>query len=459
MTGADIAANPLAARVRAQLAELYRLAWPTMIARAGILTMALVDVAMVGRYDTAELAYASLGTSLFVPLLVTGVGLMIGVIAVTAQTFGAGREADCGIVWLRALPFAGVVGAASALVCVFGETWLTLFGQTPELAREGGRVAVALAPGLFAYTFFVASTFFLEGIRRPGPGMVAMLAANLLNIALNWVFIYGNLGAPAMGAVGSAVTTSVVRAFLAIALVVYILRMTDRARFGIGGVPRLGDFSGWWRDSARQRRIGYAGGASIGLETSAHSALIQFAGLLGVVPLAAYTIAANVEAVLFMAALGIGGATAVLVGNAWGRGDVSGARLAGWVGVAATLATMALFGALVALLRHPIAQGYTPDPVLAAAAAPLLILVGVAIIADGASMTAAQAVRGLGDTWNATLRYGIAFWGVMVPLGWWLGVSMGYGTAGLLCAVGIGCLTALLLQSLRFSSLLRRGVS
>ena len=457
MTAADVSASALSTRVRAHLGELFRLAWPTMIARAGILTMALVDVAMVGRYDTAELAYASLGTSLFVPLLVTGVGLMIGVIAVTSQLFGAGRDAECGAIWVRALPFAGVVGLISAAICLFGEALLLLFGQTPELAHEGGRVATALAPGLVGYTFFVASTFFLEGIKRPGPGMIAMLIANVLNIALNWVFIYGNLGFPAMGAVGSAVTTSMVRIFLGAALMIYILRMSDRERFGISRLPALHDFAGWWRDSKRQRRIGYAGGVSIGLETSAHSALVQFAGLVGVLPIAAFSIAANVEAVLFMASLGIGGATAVLVGNAWGRGDVSAARLAGWTGLAATATVMAVCGVLIAVCREGIAQGYTPDPELVALTAPLLILVGIVIVADGTSMTAAQAVRGLGDTWNATIRYGIAFWGVMVPLGWMLGVQFGYGVEGLLIAVGVGCLTSLALQAQRFAALLRRG--
>lgn len=456
MTAAEAPASALSTRVRAHLVELFHLAWPTVIARAGILTMGLVDVVMVGRYDTRELAYASLGTSLFVPLLVTGVGLMIGVVAMTAQSSGAGRDAECGIIWYRALPWAALVGAVSAIVCLFGEALLSLFGQTPEMARGGGEVALMLAPGLFAYTFFVASTFFLEGLKRPGPGMIAMLTANLLNIALNWVFIYGNLGAPAMGAVGSALTTSAVRIFLAVALVAYILRMKDRQRFGIAGLPGRSDLAGWWSASRRQRRIGYAGGVSVGFETSAHAALVQIAGLLGVLPVAAYSIAYNVEAVLFMAALGIGAATAVLVGTAWGRGDVSGARLAGWVGLGTTATCMALAGLAIVVFRVPIVSGYTPDSELVALAAPLLVFVAVIIVLDGSQMTVAQAVRGLGDTWNATWRYGIAFWGVMVPLAWMLGIGLGYGVRGLLVAVGIGCLTSLGLQACRLTGLLQR---
>ena len=457
MTAADAPVPALTSRVRRQLLDLVRLAGPTVISRAGILTMVLVDVVMVGRFSTDELAYASLGASIFIPLLVCGVGLMLGVVATTAQIFGAGRDSACGEIWYRALPFALMVGSVGLVICLFGEPLLRVFGQTDELAREGGKVALVLAPGLLGYMFFVVSTFFLEGIRRPGPGMLAMLLANILNIALNWVFIFGNLGMPAMGAVGSGIVTSVVRVFLGLVMVIYILRMSDGARFGIAGWPGRDALSGWWRKSARARSIGYAGGAGIGAETTAHSILIQFAGLIGILPVAAYSIAANVEAVMFMVALGIGSATAVLVGNAWGRGDVSEARLAGWVGFGTTVIAMSLCGLLIAIFRVRIAEFYSGDAALVEETVPLLLLVGIVIIADGAQLTVAQSVRGLGDTWAAAGRYALAFLGVMVPLGWIFAIGLGLGAKGLLYAMMIGSLVSLVLQGTRFEQLLRRG--
>ncbi len=457
MTAADLSAPALSIRVRRQVAELLRLAGPTVVSRAGILTMVLADVVMVGRFSTEELAYASIGASIFIPLLVFGVGLMIGVVATTAQTFGAGDEGACAAIWYRALPFALMVGCLGAAVCLFGESLLRLFGQAELLAREGGKVAMVLAPGLIGYMFFVVSTFFLEGIRRPGPGMIAMLIANLLNIALNWIFIFGNLGVPAMGAVGSGIVTSVVRVFLGFAMVVYVLRMKDRARFGFGGIPARDVWAGWWPKSARARKIGYAGGAGIGAETMAHSVLIQFAGLLGVLPVAAYSIAANVEAVMFMVALGIGSATAVLVGNAWGKGDIADARLAGWVGLGTTVAAMSLCGMLIALFREPIAGFYSADTALIAQTIPLLWLVSFVIAVDGAQLTLAQSVRALGDTWAAARRYAFAFLGVMVPLGWIFAFEFEWGARGLLYAMMIGGLVSLALQGARFAQLLRSG--
>jgi len=445
------------ARVRRQLRDLALLAVPTIVSRAGILTMAVADVIMVGWYSTEELAYMSIGLSIFVPLLVIGIGLMIGVIAITAQTFGAGRESECAGIWYRALPFAGFVGLISAIICSFGEPLLLMFGQTETLAREGGEVARVLAPGLIGYAFYSVSTFFLEGLKRPGPSMIAMLFANVVNIILNWVFIFGNLGAPELGAVGSALTTTVVRASLGLFLVMYILRMKDGERFGLVGCPGRAELSGWWKGSAKARKIGYAGGIGIGSETTAHSILVQFAGLLGVLPVAAYSIAVNIEAVMFMVALGIGSATAVLVGNAWGRGDMSDVRMAAGVGLAMTMIAMGFCAALIAIFREPLASLYSSDAALVEQTVPLLGLVGLVIIADGAQLVVAQSVRALGDTWSAAGRYAAAFLGVMVPLGWMFAIGMEWGARGLLYAMLIGCLVSMTLQGSRFLTLVRRG--
>jgi len=261
-----------------------------------------------------------------------------------------------------------------------------------------------------------------------------------------------------MGAVGSALTTTLVRVFLGIAIVLYILRMKDGPRFGVTGWPNGAALVGWWPNSAKVRSLGYAGGAGNGAETTAHSILTQFAGLLGVLPVAAYSIAANVEAVMFMVALGIGSATAVLVGNAWGRGDVAGARLAAGVGVCTTALVMSISGVLIAVFRQPLAELYSNDAPLVKYTAPLLPLVGLAIVVDGVQLNLAQSVRSLGDTWAAAARYAGAFLGVMVPLGWILAFGFDMGVYGLLYALIVGGLVSVILQGTRLMTLLRRGV-
>lgn len=438
-----------------RLRVLLGLAWPVMLARAGILSMALVDIVMVGRHSTTELAYAALGMALFVPVLVTTVGALLGAMIVTAEHFGAGRLSECGAVWRRSMAWALALGLGCMGILLFAETLLTLIGHEPGLARGGGAVAHAVAIALPAQLLFACCAFHLEATRRPLPGLIAMILANLLNIALNWVFIYGNLGAPELGAVGSAWTTTATRVFLFLALAGYLLTRMDRAVYGVHlRYDRLwGD--GGWGAGRRMRKIGYASAASYGIETFAFMAVLQFAGWGGATALAAYSIAHNLEATYFMAALGLGSAAAVMVGNAVGAKDPKSAAAAGRLGVWAVFAAMGALMLLTWAFAEEIAAVYTPDPAVQTLVYPLLLLAGAVAVMDGAQLVASSCVRALGDIWPTAIRHGIAFLVVMLPLAYLFGVALGYGGAGLMSAVLIGVTLSFALHWRRFLAMTR----
>lgn len=454
--GDEAREQPFGVRLWAQLHALAKLSGPVMLSRAGILTMAIVDIAMVGRYSTTELGYASLGTALFVPIMVTGIGLQIGLVAIVAREFGAGRLAETGRAWRRSLPWAAMVGALGFALCWFGETWLLLFGHDPELAAGAGAVARAIALGVPMQILYVVCGFYLEGTQRPLPSLVTMAAANVLNAALNYVLIWGHLGLPELGAVGSAIATSAVRVFMFGALFVYIVTRPDAHAYGIR--PRMRGLwgPGGWAAGAEMRRLSFAAGAATLCEAAAFGAVSQFAGFLGVEALAAYSIAHNVNATVFMAALGLAVGTGVLVGAAWGRGEMGEARFAGWTGVAAVIGVMAAIGAALALFPGAAAAIYTNDGALIEATAPLIALVGLIVIADGAQVVAGQAVRALGDAWTATALFFLAFIGVMTPLAYLLGIEFGYGATGLLAATFVGCAVSAILQAARFAHVARK---
>lgn len=439
------------ARLRSHVADLLRLAVPVVVARAGVMVMALVDTIMVGRYAADELAYLGIGLAPIMPLLLATLGLVMGTLVVSAAAFGRDRPAECGAAWRRSLPYAVALGGGVAVICAFGETLLTLLGQSPELARGGGRVVQVLGLGIAPQLLFVTTTFFLEGIRRPLPGMVAMLAANLVNFALNWVLVYGHLGVPPLGALGSAWATTGVRTALGLGLVAYVWMMADHARFGVRHAP-----TGGWRSWAHQRRIGYASGVSIGVEALSFSAMNVFAGWLGPYPLAAFAIAMNVLAMLYMAAIGIGSATAVRVGMAHGRGDAAGVAWAGWTGLGVGTVAMALFAAVIAAIPGGIVALYTTDPELISVATPVVVLVAWALIADGGQGVMANALRGRGETWVATGLYVVSYLVVMIPLAWLLAFPLARGVTSLFEAIFIASVLSLALQAARFYWLSRR---
>lgn len=429
--------------------DLVGHAAPVIVARSGVMVLALVDAVMVGRFAAAELAALGLAQAPVMTLLLIGIGLTMGTLVMTASAFGTGRDAVCGAVWLRAVRFSAIAGAVGTLICLFSETILSGLGQTPEMAASAGAVARVLGLGLAPQLVFITTQFFLEGLKRPWPGTLMMIAANILNAALNWVLVYGNLGAPALGALGSAWATTIVRCFLAIGILLAVATMRDRHRFLVPGTPLPP------ADAMLQRRIGQASAVSIGVEGTAFNTLSIFAGWLGPLPLAAYTIALNLVAFVFMVAIGFGASTAVLVGHGRGRGDPGEAAVAGWLGLGLAVVTTTVIAGLIALLPETIAALYTDDPALRAAASAVIALAALVVVADGGQGVMAAALRGYGDTWIASGLHAFSFFAIMVPLAYLL--AQRNGAIGLVQAIIVGCLVAWAVLALRFRHLTRNG--
>ena len=277
----------------------------------------------------------------------------------------------------------------------------------------GGAVARMSAAGAFFQIVFTAASFYLEGTGRMKPGLVAMVAANVVNVALNWLLIGGNLGAPELGAPGAALASTLARFVMAAGLVVWLLALPEFAPWRARAFSLWGP--GGWAAGAEMRRIGLAGGASYFFETFAFAALAQAAGLLGATPLAAYTVLHNVEAMVFMIALGISVATAVRVGQAAGAGDVGEARFAALAGLAASMVIIALLGLLLFAFAPAVVAVYSSDPGLIARAAPLFAILAVSMVFDAGQVVLGQSTRALGDAWGTTAVFFVAFWGVMLP--------------------------------------------
>jgi MATE family multidrug resistance protein len=425
---------------------LFALAWPVMLSRAGTLIISLTAVVVVGRYDTLALGQLALGTGVFLPMAVAGIGMMTGLLSVVSRGAGAG-EANLPDHGLRGLWWAGLIGAIGALPVFAGEAILTMIGQTPDLAVGGGAVARWLAPGVFLHMIFVGASVYLEGTGRTKPGLVAMAVATAVNLALCLVLVEGRFGAPEMGAPGAALAATIARGVMALGLVVWLLRLPE-FQGRLTGLMRLWG-PGGWRAGAEMRRIGLAGGAAFFFETIAFASLGQAAGILGPTALAAYTILHNVEATVFMVALGLSVATGVRVGQAAGRRDGVAAREIAVAGLSLAM-TLALGLGLVLLAFAPQAAGlFTHDAGLIARAAPLFAILSVTMIFDSGQVVLGQTARTLGDAWATTAAYMAAFWLVMIPSALVLAFPAGMAEAGLFVGTGLGCAAAVTLLALR----------
>ena len=442
-----------AALWRADLRRFLCLSGPMILSRLGIQAMGVTDAIVVGRASSRQLAFHALGWAPTIVVLTASVGLLAGVQVMAARRLGEGRPELAGAVLRDGLVYAGVVGVAATLLLVaFGPAFLGALGLEPELARGAGAAlrvfALSLTPNLLA----TACSFWLEGLGRPVPGLIAWWLANLANLILNLLLVPGSFGLPALGAIGAGWATLGARLLLLAWLAAAILRQRDARALGV--FRRARSEPAFARE---QRRIGYGAGLSYFAEAGAFSGMNVVAGWLGPLPVAAWAVVLNVSALIFMLPLGFAGATAVLVGRAQGANDRAGVLRAAALGFAVSAACALVIALAVWPSGAAIARLYASDPALVAAAGGALTLGALFFVPDALQAVAAQALRARGDVVTPTVMHVGCYALVMLPLGWALAHPAGMGLKGCMWAVIIASLLAATLLLSRFAALTARG--
>ncbi|RED46216.1 MATE family efflux transporter [Aestuariispira insulae] len=439
-------------RVARHVAELMRLAMPVIVSRAGLLLLAAADMVMLGRLGAQDVAVYTLGTSPFVVLLVIGIGLMFGTMVSTSHAHGEGKLAEVGPVWKRSLPYALLIGLVMLGLSQFGDAYFEATRPAEDLRAGSARIMALQGIGLLPSILFVTTSFFLEGLGRPYPVLVTIGLANLVNIALNAVLIYGLFGTDALGAEGAALATVTARSFMALTLIGYVWFLPDREALGI----RLKLPRSWWRDSRTQRHYGYAAGLSYGFETASFAVMSVYAGWLGADAAAVYGICINLMGMLFMTALGFATATAVRVGIAHGRRDHRDRALAGWTGLAATTVLMSLYAFSFWFWPEMVIGVYLDDASLIALSVPILSILGLIMYADGGQIVMAQSLRAATDTWIPTMLNFTSYMAIMIPCGYLFTQILPHGVFGLFEAIAVGSVVSVSILTGRWIWLCRQ---
>ncbi len=445
--------SPFAQTLRGHVAGTLVLAGPVIIARAGFVILQIVDTVMTGRAGVQELAFIAIANGLQMVLMLVGLGLLRGIPVLVSQAYGAGDFERCGRIWRSGLVHGLLLGLALVPISLVGEPLLRLIGQEPEIARGGGEVMIMFAVGLPFMFLWVASTMFLEGVRHPVPAMLIMIAGNFVNAGFNWIFIYGNLGASEMGASGALLATSLARGVMFAALMAYVFSQPSLNIYKFRGT-----FRGVWGFGRALRRLGYPLAIAAGVESLAFATMTMFAGFLGTVPLAAFQIAITSIAFAFMAAVGVGAATAVRVGHSVGRQDPRGTKFAGWTGLGIDSAIMVMASVVVLSAPSELVSLYSDDPAILLLAPGVLTIGAFLLIFDGGQGVLMGALRGTGDVWIPSMIQLFSFWVVMVPAAALLAFVFDLGAKGLMAGVLAGVLAAFLGLSTRFSIVSRRAV-
>ena len=432
---------------------IIRLAAPVLLARAGAILIITVDVAMCGYAGTKEIAFYGLANGLHVSLILIGIGSVLPVAILTASYEGNGKFANCGAIWRVGLVHALALGISLGILMLYGEYFFRLVGQSEELSVGAGRVLAMHGLGLAGLLCFITTSLLLEGLQRPIPAMVVTLGSNILNLYLNWMFIFGNHGAPAMGAEGAALATSIVRWAGFLILLVYVFYAVDRIRYGIVG--KLRQFREF---SKNLRQLGYPTALGHGMESASFLVMTLFAGYMGVLETAAWTIGMNLITIAFMIGLGYSMAASVRVANFLGQRSPQKAALSGWTALILGAISLSLIAALFFAAPEFLSRLYSQDPEVLTIAVPMVIAAAFILVLDGLQAVCVGVLRGYQDMWFITRTLITAFWVVMIPSAWLFGIHMGAGPTGLMWSVGVACLVAIFMMVYRFRRLIVKSL-
>ena len=409
---------------RQDLARMTALAAPAVIVQLGLMAMGVVDTMVVGRLSAVALAGVAIGALYNFSIGSFGMGVLTALDPLVSQAVGARDEPAIGRALQRGLAIALGLGVFAALLSLPAETVLRHLGQPPELVAVAGPYVHIQWPSMFAFFLLVAFRQTLQALGRMRPVVVTILAANLVNAVLAWSLVFGELGAPRLGTIGSGLATTLARWFMAVLMLVLGWRHL---------APRLAlrPDSLRWRPILRMLAIGLPIGFQFTLEYGVFATVALLMGHMGPVAAGAHQIAINIASVTFMVPYGVSIATSVLVGRAVGAGDAAAARRAGLAGLFAGAAFMAVSACVLVLAPRVLARLYTPDSRVVGLAALLIPIAGVFQVFDGLQVVSIGILRGVGDTRTPLVVNLIGYWLFALPLSLFLAFRLGLGPRGL----------------------------
>jgi MATE family multidrug resistance protein len=430
--------------------SLLRLALPIVTVQLGLMLMGVVDTLMVGRVSAAALAAVALGNLYFFGVAVFGMGVLFALDPLISQAVGARDDAGIARGVQRGLLLAAGLAVLGLAPLLLVEPVITFLRQPDDVIPLAAGYVRAATPGLPAFLAFIVFRQTLQAMDHVRPIVGAILAANVVNVLLNWVLVFGHAGMPALGPIGTGWASTISRWAMLLGLVVLTARrLRPYLRPAGRDVLRV-------RPLARMLRLGVPIGAQLQLEMGAFAAVALLMGWLGTAQMAGHQIAINLASLTFMVPVGIAQAGSVRVGQAVGRGDPGAARMAVKSALVAGSGFMACTALLFLTLPAALTALYTDEPAVVVVAVALIPVAGVFQVFDGLQVVAAGVLRGIGDTTAPFVANLLAFWLIGIPVSLWLGFRTPAGPVGLWWGLVVGLAVVALFLVARVRVRMRR---
>ena len=412
----------LLSQYHADIKKLIKISLPILLAQIAQNSMGLADTIMAGRVSSTDMAAISVGASIWMPLVLFGQGLLLALPPTISYLNGSGQrhriahQVRQGI-WL-------VLGVSIPLglliyFCEIPLQYMQMESKMSDLARD---YLHAMLWGLPAYLMLINFRCLNDGIAKTKPAMVITFLGLLLNIPLNYIFIYGKFGMPAFGAVGCGIATAIVN--WAMCLMMMFYSYTNAQERSLKVFSQLIEMPNP-KTLKKLLRLGLPIAIALCCEVALFALTSLMLSPLGSTIVASHQITLNTSSFIFMFPMSIGMATTILVGQALGAGSPQNAKKMSYAALLLGLTVTIITALITIFFRYEIASIFVTDEIVIAMAANLLLFAALYQFSDTIQMVVGGILRGYKDTKVILYITLFSYWVIGVPLGYILVVQIG----------------------------------
>jgi multidrug resistance protein, MATE family len=430
----------------------FSLAYPVVLSQLGHIMVGVVDTAMVGQIGTIEQAAVALSNSLYTLVLVFGLGVSYGVTPLVAAADSSGDINQNSELLKHGIVINTILGILLFVLLFSLSPVLNLFDQKQEVVDLAIPFLNVMMLGMIPLCIFSGFKQFTEGLSFTRMAMLITIASNLINILLNYLMIFGHWGFPRMGLMGSCWASFISRVVMALTMFLYVYYNRDfkkyRAGFSIRNISR--------ELTKKILKIGVPSGLQWVFEVGAFAFAVIMIGWISPISQAAHQVALSIAATTYMMASGLSAAASVRVGNQAGLHNREGVRIAGFSAFLMVLVFMGICAICFILFKDSLPVLFNNDAEVISIASSLIVIAAFFQLSDGVQVVGLGALRGVKDVTLPTIITLVAYWGIGLPMSYYLGFKMELGVQGVWYGLSIGLFIAAMCLFLRFNHISRK---
>jgi multidrug resistance protein, MATE family len=423
---------------------LIRLSFPIILAQLGNVLLGITDTIMLGQFGQVQLAAVGLANQLFFLVTVIGMGIMTALTPIIATSRGAENKKECGEFLRSGIELSLIISMIVFVILIFLSVNFDILHQSPLINRIAGKYLRIVAVSVFPMLLFLAMKHFNDGLSYTKPVVIITLIGVLLNLVLDWIFIFGKFTFPPMGAAGAAIATVITRIVMAMMLVVVIFRSDYVSHY----LPPLVSTYKTQPIIKKLLKMGFPTGLQIFFEVAAYTTATILAGWVSLSALAAHQIGMGLIALSYMVATGLCVAGSIKVGHAFGKGNKEEIKVLGISSIGVSMLFMVITSLLLLIFRDKLLHIFTHEKDVINTSISVFMVFVVFQLLNGIQATTLGILRGIQDVSFPAVFTLFAYWMIAIPVGYLMvfryhfdlkGVWIGM-LCGLAISVGILCL-------------------